>query len=77
MPRSATRRPASLPQWVAPQLTQLVDFAPEGDEWLHELKYDGYRMHALGHGAVKLVTRQRYAHLRETTGSHAMDNKHL
>jgi bifunctional non-homologous end joining protein LigD len=32
--------------------------APEGDQWLHELKYDGYRMHArLDHGAVKLLTR--------------------
>jgi DNA ligase D-like protein (predicted ligase) len=47
-----------LPQWVRPQLTQLVDAAPEGDHWLHEIKYDGYRMHArLDRGAVKLLTR--------------------
>jgi bifunctional non-homologous end joining protein LigD len=31
---------AALPEWVAPQLTQLVDAAPEGDQWLHEIKYD-------------------------------------
>jgi ATP-dependent DNA ligase len=37
---------AVLPAWIAPQLTQLVDAAPEGDEWLHEIKFDGYRMHA-------------------------------
>jgi ATP-dependent DNA ligase len=37
---------ASLPQWVTPQLTQLVDAAPDGDHWLHEIKFDGYRMHA-------------------------------
>jgi bifunctional non-homologous end joining protein LigD len=36
----------AVPQWVRPQLTQLVDAAPEGDQWLHEIKYDGYRMHA-------------------------------
>jgi DNA ligase D-like protein (predicted ligase) len=43
---------------VAPQLTQLVDAAPDGDGWLHEIKYDGYRMHArLDRGAVKLLTR--------------------
>jgi len=24
----------------------LVDEAPAGDDWLHEVKYDGYRMHA-------------------------------
>ena len=39
-------------------MTQLVDAAPEGDQWLHEIKYDGYRMHArLDRGAVKLLTR--------------------
>ena len=37
---------AGLPAWISPQLTQLVDAAPEGDQWLHEIKYDGYRMHA-------------------------------
>ena len=43
---------------MQPQLTQLVDAAPEGDGWLHEIKYDGYRMHArLDRGAVKLLTR--------------------
>jgi ATP-dependent DNA ligase len=25
---------------------QLVDAAPEGDQWLREIKYDSYRMHA-------------------------------
>src|SRR5215472_8410061 len=49
---------STLPQWVRPQLTQLVDAAPESDEWLHEIKFDGYRMHArLDRGSVKLLTR--------------------
>jgi ATP-dependent DNA ligase len=48
---------AGLPEWVPPQLTQLVDAAPEGDDWLHEIKFDGYRMHArLDRGAVRLLT---------------------
>ena len=29
----------------------LVDDAPEGDEWLHEIKYDGYRTELLLNGA--------------------------
>jgi bifunctional non-homologous end joining protein LigD len=29
---------------IAPQLTQLVEAAPDGDAWLHEIKFDGYRM---------------------------------
>jgi bifunctional non-homologous end joining protein LigD len=60
MAQSATRAPkaAPLPDRVAPQLTQLVDAAPDGDGWLHEIKYDGYRIHArLDRGAVKLLTR--------------------
>jgi ATP-dependent DNA ligase len=61
MPRTIAQQrtnAAALPEWVAPQLTQLVDTAPEGDQWLHEIKYDGYRMHArLERGAVKLLTR--------------------
>jgi bifunctional non-homologous end joining protein LigD len=43
---------------VKPQLTKLVDAPPEGVEWLHEIKFDGYRMHArLDRGAVRLLTR--------------------
>jgi bifunctional non-homologous end joining protein LigD len=48
----------ALPGWIKPQLTKLVDQAPDGPEWLHELKFDGYRMHArLDRGAVRLLTR--------------------
>ena len=47
----------ALPGWVKPQLTKLVDQPPDGPEWLHEIKYDGYRMHArLDRGAVRLLT---------------------
>ena len=32
--------------------------APDGDQWLHEIKYDGFRMHArLDRGEVRLLTR--------------------
>jgi bifunctional non-homologous end joining protein LigD len=33
-----------MPEFVSPQLATLVRLAPAGDEWLHELKFDGYRM---------------------------------
>src|SRR6516165_718098 len=47
-----------LPQWIRPQLTELVDEAPNGPQWLHEIKFDGYRMHArLDRSAVRLLTR--------------------
>jgi bifunctional non-homologous end joining protein LigD len=33
-----------MPTLLAPQLATLADQAPTGDEWLHELKFDGYRI---------------------------------
>jgi ATP dependent DNA ligase domain len=62
MARPVAGRPgaeiAGLPEWIRPQLTQLVDQAPDGPQWLHEIKFDGYRMHArLDRGAVRLLTR--------------------
>ena len=57
MARTAAAK-AALPDWIRPQLTQLVSEAPDGDQWLHEIKYDGFRMHArLDHGDVRLLTR--------------------
>jgi ATP-dependent DNA ligase len=54
------REAATLPEWIAPQFTPLVDAAPEGDEWLHEIKFDGYRMHArLDRGRVRLLDPHR------------------
>jgi DNA ligase D-like protein (predicted ligase) len=48
----------SLPGWIKPQLCQIVKDAPNGDQWAHELKFDGYRMHArLDRGDVRLLTR--------------------
>ncbi|MCA1836983.1 MAG: hypothetical protein LC721_11915, partial [Actinobacteria bacterium] len=44
---------------VEPQLSQLVKEAPEGPHWLHEIKFDGYRMHARLDGRrVQLLTRK-------------------
>jgi DNA ligase D-like protein (predicted ligase) len=49
---------SGLPTWVKPQLCKLVDTPPQGPQWLHEIKYDGYRMHArLDRGGVQLLTR--------------------
>jgi bifunctional non-homologous end joining protein LigD len=57
-PVARSSRAAALPKWIPPQLTQLVHAAPDGDGWLPEIKFDGYRLHArLDHGAVTLLTR--------------------
>ena len=48
------------PKWgfVEPMLATRVDDAPAGDDWIHEIKYDGYRLLAAVSGpSVKLYTR--------------------
>ncbi len=35
---------ARQPDWIAPQLAMLVDRMPTDDNWLHEIKFDGYRL---------------------------------
>lgn len=53
------RRPAGrIPPFRPVQLAQLVDTVPTGDRWLHEMKYDGYRLAvAVGGGNAKAYTR--------------------
>ena len=47
-----------LPQTQAPQLAALVEDPPEGDDWVSEIKFDGYRLLAWNdHGKARLVTR--------------------
>jgi bifunctional non-homologous end joining protein LigD len=50
----------TMPAWVAPQLATLVSAPPPGDDWVHEIKLDGYRiLLRLERGRVKLLTRNR------------------
>jgi bifunctional non-homologous end joining protein LigD len=56
---TARHAPVPLPRFVEPELATLVDAAPEGGAWLHEAKFDGYRMLCrIDHGRVRLLTRR-------------------
>jgi bifunctional non-homologous end joining protein LigD len=37
-------RKADFPVEISPHLPTLVDSPPKGDQWIHEIKYDGYRI---------------------------------
>ena len=52
-------RKASAPtEFFAPQLARLGDTPPAGDQWLHEIKWDGYRIVAtVAKGKVRLWSR--------------------
>ena len=50
---------APLPDFIPPSLATLRAQAPDGPGWLHEVKFDGYRIQArLDHGEVRLLTRK-------------------
>jgi len=50
--------PSAFPTRYEPELATLVRAPPSGDEWLHEIKFDGYRFACrIDRGSVKLITR--------------------
>jgi bifunctional non-homologous end joining protein LigD len=49
---------SSWPGQFSPQLAVLAEAPPSGDQWLHEIKFDGYRILArIKAGKVQLMTR--------------------
>jgi bifunctional non-homologous end joining protein LigD len=61
--KNAVRRSAkgsdALPDFVQPCLATLSDKAPDSANWLHEIKFDGYRLQArIDNGEVRLLTRK-------------------
>ncbi|MCC7252445.1 non-homologous end-joining DNA ligase [Hyphomicrobium sp.] len=54
----AGRTPDRMPSFVPPCLATLTDAPPEGADWVHEIKLDGYRLEArIVNGDVRLLTR--------------------
>jgi bifunctional non-homologous end joining protein LigD len=59
-PVRANRRRGGLPDFVPPSLATLHSAPPDGAEWIHEIKFDGYRIEAhLDHRKVRLLTRKQ------------------
>jgi bifunctional non-homologous end joining protein LigD len=57
--KKSKSRGAPLPEFVPPSLATLREHAPTGAGWIHEVKFDGYRIQArLDHGEVRLLTRK-------------------
>jgi bifunctional non-homologous end joining protein LigD len=60
---SAKRSPLayrSLPESIDVELATLADQVPEGAQWLHEIKFDGYRLICrIENSQVKLLTRRQ------------------
>lgn len=56
--RASSKTYAPPPKFVEPCLATLVSAPPDGTNWIHEIKFDGYRIQArIDAGAVLLITR--------------------
>jgi bifunctional non-homologous end joining protein LigD len=59
-PDLSAARPAPLPDFVRPMLATMTDGAFDADDWLFEIKWDGYRVEAVVRDqGVRLWTRNR------------------
>ena len=55
----AAKKVKAMPRFVEPQLCKLVERAPEGAGWAHEVKFDGYRLQLrVEDGEAELRTRK-------------------
>jgi ATP-dependent DNA ligase len=53
------RRKGALPGFIEPALATSIERVPNGTRWIHEIKFDGYRVQVhLINGAVKIFTRR-------------------
>jgi bifunctional non-homologous end joining protein LigD len=80
-PRRSSSRADPLPESIDLELATLVDQPPTGDEWLHEIKFDGYRLVArVDAGRVQLLTRNhldwthRYTPIAEALAALPVDS---
>jgi bifunctional non-homologous end joining protein LigD len=56
--RLAEGKKAAMPDEIVPCLATLVEEVPKGEQWLHEIKWDGYRLVAfIRRGKAQLKTR--------------------
>jgi len=55
----ATGIKAKYPGFIEPALATSIDKVPSGERWVHEIKFDGYRVQVhLRDAAVKAFTRR-------------------
>jgi bifunctional non-homologous end joining protein LigD len=60
LPKLSGVQPGMLPTFLEPSLASPCEKPPSGPKWIHEIKYDGYRIQARieAHG-IRLLTRKR------------------
>lgn len=79
--RAKTKGSDPFPDFIAPCLATLTREPPAGAQWVHEIKFDGYRMQAhINRGEVRLYTRSgldwtgRFGHLVKALAALKVDS---
>ena len=74
--KTKTISAGDLPDFIAPQLCEMLDRPPSADGWIHEIKFDGYRIQMrVLNGKVTLKTRKgldwttKYPAIAQAAGS--------
>jgi len=74
--RKSARPATGMPEFIPPQLCTSVDRPPNGEEWLHEIKFDGYRVQVrIEHGKATVRTRagldwtEKFSSIAKAAGS--------
>ncbi|NEI72468.1 DNA ligase D [Rhizobium lusitanum] len=58
-PAAAKAAKSAMPDFIAPQLCEMRERPPSADGWIHEIKFDGYRIQMrIENGEVTLKTRK-------------------
>lgn len=59
--KSGRAKQSKIAHFISPKLAQLVNQPPSGPDWVHEVKFDGYRIQAhVQKGRVQLLTRNGF-----------------
>ena len=58
-PNAHGKKTAAIPAFVAPELCKIVDRPPSGADWVHEIKFDGYRMQLRNFGGETTLKSRR------------------
>jgi bifunctional non-homologous end joining protein LigD len=67
--QNRTTQRTRLPEFIQPQLATLVNSVPPGNEWLHEIKFDGYRILCrVENGEARFLTRESQDWTHRFTG---------
>lgn len=72
LPKLSSMQKESFPDFISPAVAYSVTEPPNGENWIHELKLDGYRIQAQIHGSAKGKSKVRLLTRKGLDWTHRM-----